>query len=171
VSKRARSHRALFGDDRIRSACDQMLEANEKLTARAVARRAGIGAASSITRDPVRRAMLEGFQREQDKRNDWVKRAKKQSLAKTENQLNRQAITISQFEQLLQLLVASHKAVLMGIDAVGGTREWLRFFRSYRDGILVEALRVVGAIPEPLSLPEAERLIGRKPTTNGKDRN
>lgn len=47
----------------------------------------------------------------------------------------------------VQLLTASHKAILLAVDEVGGTNAWARFFASYKDSI--------GALREPEALPVA----------------
>jgi hypothetical protein len=78
---RQRSANALKVDAKMREAARAMLEAGETVSARALARRVGLGAASSITRDPARRAVLNEVVAEQEKRREWVRRARKESTA------------------------------------------------------------------------------------------
>lgn len=160
--KRRRSQRAIAGDDRIRAACAEMLERHETMTARSVARKAGIGAASSITRDLLRISILAEFQREQDRLEEWARRAKKVSAKALEAKLAAVEAKVAERGRLVQVLVASHRAMLLAVDELGGTRAWLRFFSTFKGGVTADALAAIGAIPEGIRLlPEAQPQIRR----------
>ncbi len=140
-----RSERAHAVDAKLRASAEEMLEGDETLTARSLARRAGLRAASSITRDAVRRALLGEFQGQQERRRAWAQRAKKESVGKLQQALAARDEQVAALTRKVQLLTASHKAILLAVDEVGGTKAWARFFASYRDSI--EALREPEAPP------------------------
>jgi hypothetical protein len=140
-----RSERARAVDAKLRTSAEQMLEGDETVTARSLARQAGLRAASSITRDAPRRALLGEFQGQQERRRAWVQRAKKESTDKLQQALAARDDQVGALTRKVQLLTASHKAILLAVDEVGGTKAWLRFFASYSDSI--EALREPEALP------------------------
>jgi hypothetical protein len=158
---RKRSQRAVAGDERIRAACQALLADHERITARGVARRASIGAASSITRDSVRRLMLDEFRLEQDRMQEWAARAKKVSTATLEAKLQAAEAKLHERGRITQLLIASHRAMLLAVDEIDGTRGWLRFFEAYKKGMSVDALASIGAIPDGIRLPEVHSRIRR----------
>jgi hypothetical protein len=140
-----RSERACAVDAKLRASAEQMLEGDETVTARSLARRGGLRAASSITRDAPRRALLGEFQGQQEHRRTWVQRAKKESTAQLQQALAARDEQVAALTRKVQLLTASHKAILLAVDEVGGTKAWARFFASYKDSI--EALREPEALP------------------------
>jgi hypothetical protein len=156
VSKR-RSSRAQAVDARLRAQAEAMLEADETLTARALARRAGLSAASSITRDPTRRTLLQEFQQKQEHRRGWVVRSKKESLDRLRKALAQRDEQLRQLTTNATLLTASHKAMLLAVDEAGGTKAWAKFFSGWRAS--VQALRE--ALPTDLS-PEIDEVRHRK---------
>ena len=82
-------------DERLRSVLEQMLERGERISARGLLKHVpDLRAASSVTRDPVRRLLLEEFRRIQEARNTWVERAKKQSTARLERTLSERDVRI-----------------------------------------------------------------------------
>jgi hypothetical protein len=130
-----RSERARAVDAKLRTSAEQMLEGDETVTARSLARRAGLRAASSITRDAARRALLGEFQHQQERRRTWVQRAKKVSTAKLQRALAARDEQVAALTRKVQLLVASHKAMLLALDETGGTKAWARFFAGYRHSL------------------------------------
>jgi hypothetical protein len=152
MASKKRSARALGVDASLRASAEQMLESDETLTARALGRRAGLGAASSITRDPTRCALLDEFQEQQDRRRAWVQRTTKESTAQLLKTLAARDEQIVALTRKVQLLAASHKGMLLAVDEAGGTKAWARFFASYRDSI--EALRELEALPAALGKPD-----------------
>jgi hypothetical protein len=146
-----RSERACAVDAKLRASAEQMLEGDETVTARSLARRGGLRAASSITRDAPRRALLGEFQGQQEHRRTWVQRAKKESTAQLQQALAARDEQVAALTRKVHLLTASHKAILLAVDEVGGTKAWARFFASYKDSI--EALREPEALPVALGKP------------------
>lgn len=146
---RQRSAKALKVDAKLREAARAMLEAGETVSARALARRGGLGAASSITRDPARRAVLTAAVAEQEKRREWVRRSRKESTAQLVKALAARDETIAILNRRVQLLTASHVALIRAVGEIGGTKAWLRFFAGYETSLA--ELREIGAIPDALS--------------------
>jgi hypothetical protein len=116
-----------------------------------LARRAGLGAASSITRDPVRRRLLEDAKEEQQIRRGWVERSRKEPPARLRAALAARDAELARRRQQVQLLTASHKAMLLAVDEMGGTRAWVQFFASYSSGL--GDLQQMGALPSEVSIP------------------
>jgi len=153
-----RSERACAVDAKLRASAEQMLEGDETVTARSLARRAGLRAASSITRDAARRALLGEFQGQQERRRAWVERAKKASTAKLHQTLAAREEQVAALTRRVQLLTASHKAILLAVDEMGGTKAWARFFTKYRHSLecLHEAVPP-GELAPPAAPPPSEQ--------------
>lgn len=145
---RQRSAKALKVDAKMREAARAMLEAGETVGARALARRIGLGAASSITRDPVRRSILSDVLNEQVTRREWVRRSKKESTAHLVKALASRDEAIATLNRRVQVLTASHVALIRAVGEIGGTKAWLRFFAGYEQSLA--ELREIGAVPEAL---------------------
>ncbi len=160
-----RSERACGVDAKLRTAAEQMLDEEKTVTARSLARRAGLRAPSSITRDATRRALLGEFQGQQERRRTWIQRAKKEATDKLQQALVAREEQVAALTRKVQLLTASHKAILLAVDEVGGTNAWARFFASYKDS--VEALREPEALPvapgKPALPPHASLARGARP--------
>jgi hypothetical protein len=133
-------------DERLRSVLEQMLERGERISARGVLKHVSdVRAPSSLTRDPVRRSMLEEFRRIQEARNTWVERAKKQSTARLLSRLYERVVGIEFFVCQLQLLVASHRAMVQAVGELGGLPVWKKAFEGYEH--CLRELVQLGALP------------------------
>jgi hypothetical protein len=143
-----------------------MLESDDTVTARSLARRVGLRAASSITRDPARRAFVGSVQEQQRARRGWVERSRKVSTANLRRDLADRDADLADMNRKVQLLTASHKAILLALDEMGGTRAWVKFFSGYAAGLVT--IQTAGAIPNTVALPEPQppprRLPPRRPT-------
>ncbi|HLO75269.1 MAG TPA: hypothetical protein VK196_02285 [Magnetospirillum sp.] len=125
---------------------DVMLQDNETITARAVARRLeGVDHASSITRDPWRNARLAEWQSRQTELRRIIERTDKCSKSNLAAALERKDARIRELEERVALLTASHRAMIHAIGEMGGMRAWSRFFDDY--GAALERLRDLGAMP------------------------
>lgn len=125
---------------------DAMLQENETITARAVARRLeGVDHASSITRDPWRNARLTEWQARQTELRRMIERTDKNSKSNLAAALERKDARIRELEEQVALLTASHRAMIHAVGEMGGMRAWSRFFDSYRH--VLDRLKNLGAMP------------------------
>jgi hypothetical protein len=151
-----------------------MLEADIDITAREVVRRSD-GAfkhASDITRQPERRAALEAYEARQKALRDPMSRADKTSRANLSARLASLEKEIHEVTAQRDLLIASHRAMILAVGEVGGAKAWLRFFDGY-EGVL-SRLRTMDALPTAevtnlASVAPARIVAGRDGHRPGKD--
>jgi hypothetical protein len=125
-----------------------MLDRGERISARGVLKcLPDLRAASSLTRDPVRRSLLEEFRRLQSTRMAWVERAKKQSTARLQRLLADRDERLREREHDVQLLVASHRALVVAVGELGGLPVWKKAFDGYER--CLQELARLGALPRP----------------------
>ena len=109
-----------------------MFANGERISARgALKHMPDVRAPSSLTRDPVRRQILEEFRRRQAERDAWAERAKKQSSERLEKALADRARRISELERQVQILVASHRGLVQVVGELGGLPKWRQAFQGY----------------------------------------
>jgi hypothetical protein len=124
---------------------EAMLRDDETITARALARRLeGLDHASSITRDPWRKARVAEWQARQNDMRRLMEQANKQSKSNLAATLERKDARIRELEERVALLTASHRAMIRAVGE-GGMQAWLRFFADYQP--LLDRLRDMGAMP------------------------
>jgi hypothetical protein len=139
-------------DDQMREILETLLADGEDITARAVARlHPSINAASSITRSESRSRLLAEYQQRQTEYRRWRGRVAKRSGADTAASLADKDIRIAELEATVQLLTASHLAMLRAVGELGGFSKWARFYEHYRDAR--DKLAELGAIPEATVSP------------------
>jgi hypothetical protein len=136
----------------------ELIENDDNVTARAVARlHPTIRHASTITRSPERSAMLAQAQVKQEQLREWKKRTQRRSQAKTLQALVQKDERIAQLQMQVEVLRASHIAMIRAVGELGGTAKWVKLFDGFSKAR--EELRTVGAMPNatvtPLR-PEAE---------------
>ena len=134
-------------DPEMESILQEMLERDEDMTARAVARvHPRVKAASSITRNPDRSALLAGYQKKQEEYRDWRKRLTKRSRDSTAMDMAEKDVRIKELEQQVEILTASHVAMLRAVGELGGFAKWAQFFESYKE--VRDNLAKLGAMPD-----------------------
>ncbi len=112
----------------------EMLEANETITARAVARKhPAIGHASSITRISVRAEQLARAQEQQKQFREWHRRAPKRSRDQLAAQLAQKDVKIAELERQVEILRASHLAMIRTVGELGGISKLLKLYEGYRE--------------------------------------
>jgi hypothetical protein len=135
------------GDDQMREILETLLADDEDITARAVARlHPSLNAASSITRSESRSKLLAEYQQRQAEYRSWRGRVARRSGVDTATSLADKDIRITELEASVQLLTASHLAMLRAVGELGGFSKWARFYEQYRDAR--DKLAELGAIPE-----------------------
>lgn len=124
-----------------------MLGNDEEITARGVIRlHSGLKAASSITRNTARSALLAKYQAKQDEFRGWRKRLGKCSKNSTAMEMADKDIRIAELERQVMLLKASHVAMIRAVGELGGFSKWAKFFDGYKS--VREELAKMGALPE-----------------------
>lgn len=155
------------GSSKLRT-LEAMLEANIDITAREVVRRSDgvFKHPSDITRQPDRRTVFEGFEIRQKALRDLMSRADKTSRANLSARLAALEEQVREVTGQRDLLIASHRAMILAVGEVGGAKAWLRFFEGY--GGVLGRLRSMGALPTA----EVSDLAAKAPAgaVDGRDR-
>ena len=134
-------------DAEMRVILETLLTEDQDITARAVARlHPTIKAASSITRNEIRSALLADYQRRQHEYRVWRGRVGKQSAVEAAAALAKKDRRIVELETSVQILTASHVALLRAVGAIGGFSRWAQFFESHQE--VLRTLTDLGAIPD-----------------------
>lgn len=127
-----------------------MLESDEDITARGVIRlHLKLSAASSITRNPARSEMLAFYQKKQEEFRGWRKRLAKRSKDSSAMDLAEKDIRIAELEHQVEILTASHVAMLRAVGELGGFAKWAKFFEDFRG--VRNNLNKMGAMPVKIS--------------------
>jgi len=121
-------------EEQMREILDTLLADDRDITARAVARlHPSIKAASSFIRSASRNQMLAEYQQRQSEYRRWRGRVAKRSGMDTAASLADKDIRIAELEATVQLLTASHIAMLRVVGELGGFSKWAKFYEQYRD--------------------------------------
>jgi hypothetical protein len=125
-----------------------MIAENETITARAVVRRSeGVFKhATDITRNAVRRKMVEGSLKNQETIRAAVQRSSKKSRAELERQVATKNAENDLLKDDKELLVASHRAMILAVAEMGGFSTWKKFFLQYQS--VIDSLEKMGALPK-----------------------
>lgn len=151
-----RSAAATALDDSLQVVLEHLLDANEKITYRSIVRHInGLQAASSLTRDPYRRNLVEHYQMLQLQRREWVERERKTSQKNLLNNLADRDQRIRVLEEQVAILTASHKMLILAVGESGGLTAWRRFYDSYdRAKGVLDATMSPGEFDEAFNLNE-----------------
>jgi 16S rRNA G527 N7-methylase RsmG len=126
-----------------------LLERNEEITARAVARlHPRISAASSITRSESRAKLLAQYQDRQREIRGWHGKLSKLSKEKAAFSLAEKDERIAELERQVTILTASHVAMIRAVGEMGGFSAWRRFFERTKG--VRDSLIQMGAVPDDL---------------------
>lgn len=118
---------------KLRAALEHMLSSNITITARAVTREPGTSFknASDITRHAQRRTILEEFQRRQQGIRKLAEDVDQDSVTNLRLKIARLEESCVALQESRELLIASHKAMLLAVGEVGGMRAWVKFFPQW----------------------------------------
>lgn len=126
---------------------ENLLDQNEDITARAVARlHSKISHASSITRSPIRSTLLAQYQEKQRNIRTHIGSIKKRSHANVVSDLANKDQKIVELERQVEILTASHIAMIRVVGELGGMSKWLKFFEGYKQ--IRDELQKLGAMPK-----------------------
>lgn len=143
-----------FADDAMVKILEQLLAEDADITARAVARlHPSLAAASSITRHPARMALLSKYREQQDMYRRWKGRVSRMSGTEQSVALAAKDARIAELEAAVQLLTASHVAMLRAVGELGGFSKWTRFYKDYSS--VRDSLGALRALPNSTLRPLA----------------
>ncbi|ANB72612.1 hypothetical protein AYM40_26820 [Paraburkholderia phytofirmans OLGA172] len=158
---------ALAGDEQMREILETLLADDGDITARAVARlHPSIKAASSITRSELRSRLLAEYQQRQSEYRRWRGRVAKRSGSDTATSLADKDIRIAELEATVQLLTASHLAMLRAVGELGGFSKWAKFYEQYREAR--DRLDKLGAVPAATVSSMTSEMRAKPASTDGR---
>lgn len=135
-----------YPDDAMVAILKQLLAEDADITARAVARlHPSLSAASSITRNPARVALLATYQEQQANYRRWRPRVSRMSKIDQSATLAAKDARIAELEASVQLLTASHIAMVRAVGELGGFSKWTKFYENYSS--VRDQLNALGALP------------------------
>jgi hypothetical protein len=130
----------------MRETLEMLLERDDDITARAVARlHPTIRAASSITRSETRSALLAEYQHRQNEYRRWRGRVGKKSGVHVAATIADKDIKIADLASQVALLTASHLVMLRAVGELGGFGKWAAFYEQFREAR--QQLDRLGATP------------------------
>ncbi|RDI57232.1 HTH domain-containing protein [Microvirga subterranea] len=132
-------------DEQLPYIIKELLLSNENVTARAIAKRIGCST-STITRNKDRTKKVSDGAVRQTQFRLHLEAASKQSMADLARKLEATEHQLAERKRQVQILLASHKAMLLAIGEAGGVAGWARFFSQYQS--IRDELGRLGAIPE-----------------------
>lgn len=134
------------GDELLIQILDGLLQRDEDITARAVARlHPNIGHASTITRNPTRSELLAQYQTKQQDIRKHIGRLTKRSKESTAAELASKDQRIAELERQVDLLRSSHLAMIRAVGELGGMSKWMKFFENFKE--VRDQLHKLGAMP------------------------
>jgi hypothetical protein len=126
---------------------EEMLDTNQSITARAVARiHPSINHASSITRSSIRSQLLAEYQKKQEQYRKWRNRAPKISRDLLTAQVAQKDFELAQLKRQIEVLRAALLALILAVGKMGGMSKWLNFFADYRQ--IKSELDGLGVLPK-----------------------
>jgi hypothetical protein len=134
---------------------EELLASNQAITAREIARRhSTLSSASTITRHPKRRELLEDYQKRQGELRHWKNRLGKTSKDQIATKLEAQQARILELEITVNTITTGHVALIAAVAQVGGIGKLTKFYENFRE--VRNRLQDAGAIPKEsvlLTLP------------------
>lgn len=118
----------------LKNILEELLDNDTTITAREITRHhPTLKHASTITRSIERRSLLKEYQDKQKYFRKHINNSKKQNQSKLALQLAEKDKKIAELEKQIQILTASHIAMLKAIGEVGGMSAWIKFFEKNKD--------------------------------------
>lgn len=134
----------------------RMINNNVVITARSVIREQDcpFKHASDITRQPERKALLNQYQARQSELRSLVEKTDKLSRTNLQAQVARLTQENESLKAERDLLIASHKAMLLAVGEMGGMSAWRKFFPAWED--TRQRLNEMQALPSAVVLPTSK---------------
>lgn len=137
-----------------------LLEEDIDITAREVARRhSALTSASTITRQPNRRQLVERYQMKQNDMRSWQARLRKRSRGQAAELVSAQEEKISELDQAVRVLVTGHVSLIAAVAQVGGMGKLAKFYERFRE--VRDQLSNLNAVPGHVGAPGAIPLRDR----------
>ena len=113
---------------------EELLASDQAITAREIVRRhSTFSSASTITRHPERRELLEDYQKRQGELRRWKSRLGKTSKDEIASKLESQQSHILELETKVKTLTTGHLALIAAVAQVGGMGKLAKFYENYRE--------------------------------------
>ncbi|MDH0614128.1 MULTISPECIES: hypothetical protein [unclassified Agrobacterium] len=127
---------------------EAMIAEDEDITVRAVCRRSDgvFKHATDITRNEARHRMVKTAITKQEIIRTAVNRSSKKSRAELENLVAMKNAEIAQLQADKELLIASHRAMILAVAEMGGFPTWRRFFDRYQ--ATIDQLENMRSLPD-----------------------
>lgn len=140
-------------DRELETVLQRMLNDNVVITARSVIREqdCSFKHASDITRQPERKALLDQYQARQSELHALVEKTDKQSRTNLQARVARLTQENETLKAERDLLIASHKAMLLAVGEMGGMAAWRKFFPAWEE--TRQQLTALQALPSAKILP------------------
>lgn len=120
-------------DDEIVKILEKMIEDEQNITVRGVIRNhSSLKAPSSITRNVSRTEIVNYYINKQQELKSWQKRVGKTSKENLSKSLAEKDLKIAELERKVELLTASHVAMIRAVGELGGSAKWAAFFKDYQ---------------------------------------
>jgi len=134
---------------------EAMIAENEIITVRAVCRRSNgvFKHATDITRNETRRGMVENAVRRQETIQAAINRSSKRSRIELETLVATKNSELEQLRADKELLIASHRAMILSVVEMGGFPTWKRFFERYQ--ATLDRLEKMGSLGDSLTAIDA----------------
>lgn len=131
----------------LKAVLDGLLERNEDVTARAVARlHPSIKDASGFIRHPERKKILEQYQQRQEEIRKAMGRVRRFGAKAAAAQIEATAERIRELEVSQSARIASHIAMINVVAELGGTAKLLQFYKRF--STIRDTLARDGALPD-----------------------
>ena len=126
---------------------EAMIAENETITVRAVCRRSDgvFKHATDITRNSQRQATVNAAVARQETIRTAVERSSKKSRSELERLVATKNDEIAQLQADKELLIASHRAMILAVAEMGGFATWRKFYDGYQ--AVIDRLETMRAIP------------------------
>lgn len=127
---------------------EAMIAEDEDITVRAVCRRSDgvFKHATDITRNEVRHRMVKAAITKQETIRTAVNRSSKKSRAELEKLVAAKNAEIAQLQADKELLIASHRSMILAVAEMGGFPTWKRFFERYQ--ATIDRLEEMRSLPD-----------------------
>jgi hypothetical protein len=138
--------------DELKAVMDGLLERNDDVTARAVARlHSTVKNASGIVRHPERRKILEQYQARQQELRAAIGKVRQSGTSAAAVKLQASAERIRELEENEAARVASHLAMIHAVAEMGGTAKLHQFYKRF--AAIRDSLAREGALPKLFAEP------------------
>jgi hypothetical protein len=140
---------------------EELLASDQAITAREIARRhSTLSSASTITRHPKRRELLESYQKRQGELRHWKSRLGKTSKDEIATKLESQQARIIELETTVKTITTGHIALIAAVAQIGGMGKLAKFYENFRE--IRNSLQDAGAIPREHALLASHSIPSKK---------